>query len=304
MRCIVCKKSLVRLIEAYASLPRVGSDSRPLPSGGRLGQCEGCGAVQKPVDDKFQAECEAIYSSYVMYAQSSEGAEPKIFDDAPCGRSTRLVEVISSEIGLGATGSLLDVGCGNGNLLRAFGSACPAWSLAGLALDDRHRVAVEAICGGGSLLTGELAKVEGRFDVVVAMHVLEHLTEPVDFLCQVKEKLVAEGVVVIQLRCGERILSTSLWRIIAFILISLRSCVWWRMRASSRCSCPGRWYLVSWSSLLAQVMGRPRNQIFRSTVSARLSAGSKQSGTRLVVQWASWAKIILVFTEQEMRPCG
>ena len=199
MRCIVCKKSLVRLIEAYASLPRVGSDSRPLPSGGRLGQCEGCGAVQKPVDDKFQAECEAIYSSYVMYAQSSDGAEPKIFDDAPCGRSTRLVEVISSEIGLGATGSLLDVGCGNGNLLRAFGSACPAWSLAGLELDDRHRVAVEAICGGGSLLTGELAKVEGRFDVVVAMHVLEHLTEPVEFLCQVKEKLVAEGVVVIQL---------------------------------------------------------------------------------------------------------
>ncbi|MDC0335708.1 class I SAM-dependent methyltransferase [Pseudodesulfovibrio sp.] len=197
--CIVCKAPDFTLFEGYGNLPRVGSDSSPLPPGGRLGQCSECGTVQKPFDDDFLAECDSIYSSYVMYAQSSDGADPKVFVDEPCGRSTRLVLSVAGEIGLGETGRFLDVGCGNGNLLRAFKAVRPDWTLAGLELDDRHREAVEATCGLGSLMTGDLATIRGEFNLIAAMHVLEHITSPTDFLLQVKERLTPDGHLVIQL---------------------------------------------------------------------------------------------------------
>lgn len=214
--CIICHAPAPVPIEAYSSLPRVGSDSRPLAPGGRLVRCEQCGAVQKPVDDLFLAECEAIYASYVMYGQSSDGAEPKVFDHAACGRSTRLMEAVGGAVELTETGRLLDVGCGNGNLLRAFGRLRPQWSMAGLELDDRHGEVVEHICGKGGLLIGDLADVDGRFDVITAMHVLEHVTEPVKFLGQVRDRLTAGGMVVIQL---------PLWRRNPFDLVVADHCV-------------------------------------------------------------------------------
>lgn len=197
--CIICHKSASKLARGYADFPRVGSDSRPLPPGGRIGQCLQCGTVQKPVDEGFRAECQAIYDGYVMYAQSEKGSEPTVFDGVPCGRSLRMMEAVTRAIGLPNAGSLLDVGCGNGNMLRAFASLRPDWDMKGLELDDRHRDAVEGVCGPGSLCTGELSGVNGSFDVITAMHVMEHLLDPTTFLNQVKERLTAEGVLVIQL---------------------------------------------------------------------------------------------------------
>ncbi|QGY39373.1 methyltransferase domain-containing protein [Pseudodesulfovibrio cashew] len=197
--CIVCRTPSLEFAEAYRTLPRVGSDSRPLPPGGSLGRCPVCGTIQKVMDDAFQAECEMIYSSYVMYGQSTQGTEPTVFDGRPDARSAKLVYALGKSMDLPDSGSLLDVGCGNGNLLRAFRAAHPGWELSGLELDDRHREAVEAVCGGGSLLTGELAGVAGTFDLITAMHVLEHLAEPVEFLGLIKDRLSSEGALVIQL---------------------------------------------------------------------------------------------------------
>ncbi|WP_035236378.1 class I SAM-dependent methyltransferase [Desulfobacter vibrioformis] len=198
--CIVCQKAELEFPGVYGSLPRVGSDSRPLPPGGGiLGQCMTCGTVQKVINDAYRAECKAIYASYVMYGQSAESAEPKVFDGRPNLRSVKLVCAITRSMALPVAGSLLDVGCGNGNLLRSFKSAHPGWKLTGLELDGRHREAVAAICGGSSLRTGQLADVTGRFDLITAMHVLEHMVDPVEFLCQIRERLTPDGAAIVQL---------------------------------------------------------------------------------------------------------
>lgn len=198
-RCMVCCHDTLVPVEGFAELVRVGSDSRPLPPGGRLSRCTQCGAVQKPVDKAYLAECEDIYANYTMYAQSSQGTEPSVFDGEPCGRSTRLMLTVAGEIRLPETGRILDVGCGNGNLLRAFGAIRPGWKRAGLELDGRHRDAVETACGPGSLHTGQLANVPGEFDLVTAMHVLEHLTSPVEFLKTAADRLTPGGHVLVQL---------------------------------------------------------------------------------------------------------
>ncbi|MBF0244864.1 MAG: class I SAM-dependent methyltransferase, partial [Planctomycetes bacterium] len=95
-------------------------------------------------------------------------------------------------------GRFLDVGCGNGSLLRAFVRLHPEWSLAGTELDPRHQREVEALCGQGRFFTGDLAHVEGSFDIIAVVHLMEHLTEPAALLKTILGKLAKGGRVLIQ----------------------------------------------------------------------------------------------------------
>lgn len=199
MPCLICRHKALIPLEGFAELPRVSSDSRPMSPGGRLVKCSSCSAVQKPVDLNFRTECEKIYTDYLMYPQSSQGQEPSVFDGKLCERSTRLISVVTKEINLPETGYILDVGCGNGNLLRAFSFIRPEWKLSGLELNGRNRLIVEAVCGKGMLHTGRLADVRDKFDLITAIHVLEHLDDPLSFLQQTRERLAPGGHVLIQI---------------------------------------------------------------------------------------------------------
>jgi SAM-dependent methyltransferase len=114
-------------------------------------------------------------------------------------RSRRLVDAMLQCVSLPQTGRALDIGCGNGGFLRALSAARPGWSLAGTELDGRHREAVLAIAGVQTFVaTADPADVEGRFDLVSLVHVLEHIVDPGDFLSRVADRLADEGVLLIQ----------------------------------------------------------------------------------------------------------
>ena len=107
-------------IADYAALPRVTSDCKAFPPGGRLAVCGACGAVQKPTDARWRSESAAIYRNYEPDHQSG-GVEQAVFDPAtgtPRRRSD-VVRRLTQVHAIGATGSRLHVGCGNGVLLRA-----------------------------------------------------------------------------------------------------------------------------------------------------------------------------------------
>lgn len=203
-RCAICGCPALEIVDGFGELVRVGSDSSPFPPGGKLGQCQECMTVQKPIDDAFRQDCETIYSSYVMYAQSSEASEPKVFEGGQEGRSLHLLRKVGKTIRLPRQGRILDFGCGNGSFLRAFSKTRPVWQLAGLELDDRHRSAVEAIAGCEGLYTGDLASIPGRFDVISMMHALEHIENPVTLLREIGSRLSPGGIVVIQLPLWEK----------------------------------------------------------------------------------------------------
>lgn len=198
--CGICAGGTLEEMTDYRVLRRVTSDCRAWPAGGRLGVCRACGAVQKPADDAFLADIDAIYRSYTIYHQAA-GAEQAVFEQSsglPASRSVRLLETFRGHAGLKPTGRMLDVGCGNGATIRAFGQVAPGWTKAGTEFDGKYRAEVESIPNTEPLHVGPVEAVPGTFDVITMIHVLEHIVDPVDVLATLRGKLAPGGLLLIE----------------------------------------------------------------------------------------------------------
>jgi len=167
--------------------------------------CNDCGCAQAVNDEAWQSEAEQIYRDYTIYHQS-KGAEQSVFDQASgqaISRSARLLERLRSEVSLPANGRLMDIGCGNGALLRAFSQMAPQWSMVGVEVNDHYRSEVEGIRGVEKLFTGSPADVPGRFQMISLMHALEHIPSPREFILKLWDKLEVGGWLLIQVPdCG------------------------------------------------------------------------------------------------------
>lgn len=169
-------------VKKFRTLPRVTSDCRPWPSGGRVGNCRSCGLVQTRVSPQWRKECTRIYSTYRIYRQSG-GKEQAVFGNgAGEPRSVRIVRGLRSIYRLPHRGNLLDVGCGNGGFLRAFHEKYASWRLYGTEFDRRNEQILKRIHGFARLFCGSKQPPRGYFDLISLVHVLEHLEHPSRFL--------------------------------------------------------------------------------------------------------------------------
>ncbi len=199
-RCHVCGSAAVEFIPEYGGFRRVTSDCRPWPAGGRLGVCRKCHTVQNATDAAWQAEVARIYAQYAIYHQSG-GVEQAVFaQDSGCAspRSARIVERLSRLPNLPSRGRVLDVGCGNGAFLRAFGARFPGWSLVGSELNDKYRSVVKAIPRVEAMHVCGPENVPGQFDLIAMIHVIEHLPGPEDLLRGLGDKLTGAGIILLE----------------------------------------------------------------------------------------------------------
>jgi SAM-dependent methyltransferase len=200
-KCHVCSSGDLYEHEGYRSLMRVTSDCKPWKPGGGLCTCRNCGCTQAVCDQDWRESIEFIYAGYDIYYQGG-GEEQKVFDSATgrtLPRSEWLLERISQHARLRLCGRALDVGCGNGRFLKAFGSAYPDWRLSGTEFNAKYRATVESLPGVEHFFTGPLSKVPGDFDLVFLIHVLEHIEDPIPFLSEVGTKLSANGLLFVEL---------------------------------------------------------------------------------------------------------
>jgi SAM-dependent methyltransferase len=197
--CCVCGANALRESDAYRGLPRVTSDCKPLPAGGRIAACLACGAVQKIADDRWFQEIETIYGNYEIYHQSA-GAEQCVFDSSggAIPRSRRLIASLGTALGTQQRGRLLDFGCGNGAMLAGFAVEWPDWDLYGSDLSDKAIARLQAIPRFKELFVGPIETIRVHFDLITLIHSLEHLPQPLEMLRQLGSLLEGSGRLFVQ----------------------------------------------------------------------------------------------------------
>jgi 2-polyprenyl-3-methyl-5-hydroxy-6-metoxy-1,4-benzoquinol methylase len=199
-QCHACGSAKGWNVPEYSRFRRVTSDCRPWSAGGRMGVCAACSSAQAILDSAWHQEAARIYEQYAIYHQS-QGAEQSVFDQQSgqaTSRSVRLVQRLRSEMRLPERGRLLDIGCGNGALLRAFSHAVPGWSLAGVEVSERYKSQVEAVPGVEGLFTCPPTEVPGQFHLISLIHTLEHIPAPREYLDRIRPKLHPDGLLLIE----------------------------------------------------------------------------------------------------------
>jgi len=198
LTCHICRGQLDEF-EHFSALYQVTSDCRPWHKDGRLGICQRCGSIQKPITKKWLRDAEDIYYRYEMYSQAG-GLEQSTFDSSSGSSETRSKRMVSwlSKVGVPQSGKLLDIGCGNGAFLKAFSEVYPKYELAGLELDDRNKEVIESINGVKKLYHGNIDVLDESFDIIVMVHALEHISDPIKYLISVSNKLNQGGLLFIE----------------------------------------------------------------------------------------------------------
>lgn len=197
--CHICQGQLHE-VSGYPVGNQVTSDCRPWPGQTPLAVCRDCGAVQKPVSAHWLQEAEQIYAGYAVYEQGG-GVEQVSFDQstgASAARSEKIVAWLQEKAALPKSGLMLDIGCGNGAFLRAFGRSNPTWEMEGLELDARNKALIESIPGVRKLQVGPASNLMDRFDLIVMVHALEHIPDPVNFLRSLTRLLNPGGQLLIE----------------------------------------------------------------------------------------------------------
>jgi SAM-dependent methyltransferase len=174
------------------------SDSRVVNLDIEKIECQRCGLVRS--GRAFSAEdLAAHYASSYVLATQADVAEPLLPDgDELVPRSQIFCEWIVDALrdaGVPEPPSLLEVGCGEGRLLRRMADHWPGARAHGLELSA---TAVEAARQRGLAVdVGGFEAIAGAHDVVYAVAVLEHLPSPRAFFARAAAALSDRGVLVV-----------------------------------------------------------------------------------------------------------
>tara|TARA_B100000700_G_C15023901_1_gene847150 strand:- start:299 stop:1045 length:747 start_codon:yes stop_codon:yes gene_type:complete len=90
-------------------------------------------------------------------------------------------------------GKLLDVGCGHGWLLSALNNK---WKKFGI---DISKYAAKNASKFGEIFVGDIKNYkENQFDVITALHVIEHHKKPEEFIKKIKNILKKNGILILE----------------------------------------------------------------------------------------------------------
>lgn len=204
-RCHACGGT-VEALAAPALQSLASSDCTPVQGDIRVGVCRNCGLLQKETSLAWRALCSKVYGNYQIYHQAA-GREQKVLGrdtGAFRPRSDLIADFLRNSCDLPRSGSLLDIGCGNGPFLRSMSQSFPEWKLVGADINDTYRDQILSISPLAAFKrTDELARSQERYDLVALIHCIEHIPGPVQYLTEAKRYIKAGGQLLIQVPDAE-----------------------------------------------------------------------------------------------------
>ena len=181
--CHACAAETLEALPTEHAFRAISSDIQVVDGDIQLAVCSSCGLVQKRVEPEWQSAVDAIYRDYSINHQSG-GADPYIFNSlyGAGPRADILMRHLQAAYALPAIGRMLDIGCGNGNILRGFARNFPNWKLSGIDSSGRWRESIMGIPGVENFEADLTSLGEQKFDAIVMSHVLEHIPNPAAYL--------------------------------------------------------------------------------------------------------------------------
>lgn len=195
--CVSCKSIELDELELFSSLPRVSSDGKPFKKNGKIGICKKCGLVQKIIDRKFIKEITEIYSGYEMYSENVSD-QPLFLNGTYSTRSKILIEELTKLFNLPCKGKLLDIGAGKGAFLNEFSKYFPDWELNSLEYDNKYNQYLAKINKFKKNYINIDDIEKNKFDLIVSIHTVEHLLDPIVYLKKIKQLLKNSGLLFFQ----------------------------------------------------------------------------------------------------------
>jgi SAM-dependent methyltransferase len=136
---------------------------------------------------------------YAYNYEPSDGGPPTSLTDRLKARVyTKRIEDLVARLGRPGPVRLLDVGCGDGRLLNWYRSSAVGDRLQTFGIELDERAAERARAAGHEVVTGRFevdTELEaGSFDVILALHVIEHVDDPMGFARRAAELLAPGGI--------------------------------------------------------------------------------------------------------------
>jgi SAM-dependent methyltransferase len=196
MRCNLCESDRVTELGRLGPKPfSVTSDSKLCEFQVKIHVCRECNHLQKFYSEADQKVVDSIYSNYAAH-HLSQGNEQLVFPEnlPPRPRTYHALEQCLPF--LATEGCLLDVGTGNGAVLKSASKLLPGWSFHAFDIGDANREAILKIPNVVAFHSGDFPA--GKFDLIVLWHALEHVPAPPRLLADLRERLNADGYLLIQ----------------------------------------------------------------------------------------------------------
>jgi 2-polyprenyl-3-methyl-5-hydroxy-6-metoxy-1,4-benzoquinol methylase len=199
MKCNLCSSPKVDNLGNIGLKPiSVTSDSYLCPLYSRIYICQECNHIQKLYKNEELSIIASLYDNYAPHHLSRGNEQLVFFDNLP--PKPRTYHVIENCLPfLPEKGELLDIGTGNGAVLRSASRLLINWELHAFDINIKYEQEVLKIPNVESFTSGGIENLpQKQFNLITLWHVLEHIPDPSNLILYLSTKLKDNGYLLIQ----------------------------------------------------------------------------------------------------------